>query len=443
MSEHRAILRIAVPSILSNITVPLLGWVDTAIAGHLGSADFLAAIAIASALFSVTYSLFNFLRMGTGGLTAQAFGAGRRDETALLLLRGLAIAGTIGTLLLVFQTPLLHVGLSFMTATPAVVAHAATYFRVLIWGAPAMLCLYVLNGWLLGMQDARTPLFIAVVQNLLNVASSLFFVHVCGFGLAGVAGGTLLSQWVGLALALCFALRLLHGQAVKLRFAAAFRSIAAWRSFFTVNVFIFLRTLCLVTVMFSFTAFGSQRGPTLLSANAVLLQFFTLVSYVMDGFAYAGESVGGHLVGAGSVERFRRLVGALFLWGTGLSLLFALAYTLGGTALIALFTDDVAVRRAAETFLPYAVAIPPISMAGFLLDGLFVGTTATSGMLIGVAAAAVGFLTVHTLLPSALGNHALWIAFLTYLALRGIVQGLQLPGIVRRSFALTAQTARR
>ena len=159
MSEHRAILRIAVPSILSNITVPLLGWVDTAIAGHLGSADFLAAIAIASALFSVTYSLFNFLRMGTGGLTAQAFGAGRRDETALLLLRGLAIAGTIGTLLLVFQTPLLHVGLSFMTATPAVVAHAANYFRVLIWGAPAMLSLYVLNGWLLGMQDARTPLF--------------------------------------------------------------------------------------------------------------------------------------------------------------------------------------------------------------------------------------------------------------------------------------------
>ena len=163
----------------------------------------------------------------------------------------------------------------------------------------------------------------------------------------------------------------------------------------------------------------------------------------MDGFAYAGESVGGHLVGAGSVERFRRLVGALFLWGTGLSLLFALTYALGGTALIALFTDDVAVRRAAETFLPYAVAIPPISMAGFLLDGLFVGTTATSGMLIGVAAAAAGFFTVHTLLPSALGNHALWIAFLTYLALRGIVQGLQLPGIVRRSFALTAQTARR
>ena len=244
-------------------------------------------------------------------------------------------------------------------------------------------------------------------------------------------------------MALCFALRLLHGQAVKLRFAAAFRSIEAWRSFFTVNVFIFLRTLCLVTVMFSFTAFGSQRGPTLLSANAVLLQFFTLVSYVMDGFAYAGESVGGHLVGAGSVERFRRLVGALFLWGTGLSLLFALAYALGGTALIALFTDDVAVRRAAETFLPYAVAIPPISMAGFLLDGLFVGTTATSGMLIGVAAAAAGFFTVHTLLPATLGNHALWIAFLTYLALRGIVQGLQLPGIVRRSFALTAQTARR
>ncbi len=442
MSEHRAILRIAVPSILSNITVPLLGWVDTAIAGHLGSADYLAAIAIASALFSVTYSLFNFLRMGTGGLTAQAFGAERREETALLLLRGLAIACTIGALLLVFQTPLLHLGLSFMTATPAVVTHAATYFRVLIWGAPAMLSLYVLNGWLLGMQDARTPLFIAVVQNLLNVTASLFFVHVCRFGLAGVAGGTLLSQWVGLALALYFALRLLRGQGVKLRFAAAFRSIEAWRSFFTVNVFIFLRTLCLVAVMFSFTAFGSRRGPTLLSANAVLLQLFTLVSYVMDGFAYAGESVGGHLVGAGSAARFRRLVRSLFAWGVGLSLLFSGVFALGGSALIALFTDAVAVRQAAESYLLYAVLLPPVAMSGFLLDGLFVGTTATSGMLLGVAVAAAGFFTLHALLAPTLGNHGLWIAFLAYLALRGGVQGAQLPAIVRRSFAPSAaQTA--
>ena len=442
MSEHRAILRIAVPSILSNITVPLLGWVDTAIAGHLGTSDYLAAIAIGSALFSVTYTLFNFLRMGTGGLTAQAYGSQRHDETALLLLRGLLIALGIGALLIALQTPLLRFGLSFMTTSAPVAAQAVAYYRVLIWGAPATLSLYVLNGWLLGRQDARTPLLIAVVQNLLNIGASLLLVHGFGLRLIGVAGGTLLAQWVGAALALFFALRTLRRHGSPPRLSAAFRNAGAWRSFFTVNVFIFLRTLCLVAVMFSFTAFGSRRGPTLLSANAVLLQLFTLVSYVMDGFAYAGEAVGGHLVGAGSAARFRRLVRSLFAWGLGLSLLFSAVFALGGSALIALFTDAVAVRQAAESYLLYDVLLPPVAMSGFLLDGLFVGTTATSGMLLGVAVAAAGFFALHGLLAPTLGNHGLWIAFLAYLALRGLVQGAQLPAIVRRSFAPSAaQTA--
>ena len=422
MSEHRAILRIAVPSILSNITVPLLGWVDTAIAGHLGTSDNLAAIAIGSALFSVTYTLFNFLRMGTGGLTAQAYGSQRHDETALLLLRGLLIALGIGALLIVLQTPLLRFGLSFMSTSAPVAGQAVAYYRVLIWGAPATLSLYVLNGWLLGRQDARTPLLIAVVQNLLNIGAGLLLVHGFGLRLMGVAGGTLLAQWVGAALALFFALRTLRRHGSPPRLSAAFRNAGAWRSFFTVNVFIFLRTL--------------------LSANAVLLQLFTLVSYVMDGFAYAGEAVGGHLVGAGSAARFRRLVRSLFAWGASLSLLFSAVFALGGSALIALFTDAVAVRQAAEGYLLYAILLPPVAMSGFLLDGLFVGTTATSGMLLGVAVAAAGFFALHGLLAPTLGNHGLWIAFLAYLALRGLVQGAQLPAIVRRSFAPSAaQTA--
>lgn len=434
MSIHKSILAIAVPSILSNITVPLLGWVDTAIAGHLGSADYLAAIAIGASLFAVTYNLFNFLRMGTGGLTAQAFGAEKFDAAAQLLLRGLFIALAFGGAIVLFRHPLVHLGLSFMSVPPQTAAETLTYYRVLVWGAPPTLALYVLNGWLLGMQDARTPLFVAVVQNLLNIGASLLLVHGFGLKLAGVAGGTLLSQWIGFALALFFALRTLRRHGIGLRGVSIFGEGETWRRFFTVNVFIFLRTLCLVSVTFSFTAFGSRSGTTLLSVNAVLLQFFTLVSYVMDGFAYAGESVGGHFVGAGSPSGFRRLVRALFLWGTGLSLLFAAAYALAGPSLIALFTDAARVRAAALPYLPYVVALPLVSMAGFLLDGLFIGTTAASGMLIGVAVAAAGFFAVHALLSPTLGNHGLWSAFLTYLALRGIVQGMQLPGIVRRTF---------
>ena len=406
---HKNILRIAVPSILSNITVPLLGWVDTAITGHLHGAPYLAAIAIGASLFSTIYVLFNFLRMGIGGLTAQTFGRGRREEAVLLLWRGLFIANIIALCLLLLQKPIAVAALSLMGGSAAVQEEVLVYYRLLIWGAPPMLSLYVLNGWLLGMQNAHFPMIVAVLQNVINVVVSVALVYGADLKLAGVAGGTLAAQWCGALMAFFFALRWIKRMGTRVAWKAVFRQPEAWSRFFTVNVFILLRTLCLVMVMFAFTAFGSRQGATLLSVNALLLQFFTLVSYLMDGFAYAGEAVGG-------------------------TLLFTVLFALGGTWIVELFTDDVAVRRAAVPFLPYACVIPVVSMAGFLLDGLFVGTTATVNMLLGVAVAALGFFVLYAVLLPFCQNHAIWIAFLSYLALRGLVQGGQLPTVMRRSF---------
>lgn len=431
---NRPILRIAVPSIVSNITVPLLGLVDTAISGHLGAAVFLGAIAVGTTLFSTTYWLFGFLRMGTGGLTAQALGAGKSSECAAWLWRALTLAMGIALLLLCFQTPILHGALSMMPATPEVEILATTYFRWLIWGAPAVLSLFALNGWLLGMQDARSPMWVAILQNVINIMVSLTLVVGLGWKLEGIAFGTLIAQWTGALLAFAFALHRLHREKLSATLHEIFGDGERWRELFLVNRDIFIRTLCLVAVTFAFTAFGTRQGETLLAVNVLLMQFFFMVSYVMDGFAYAGEALGGRFLGEGNRRAFLLLTRRLFFWGAGLSLVFTLVFAVGGTTFIRLLTDNAAVRSAAPEFLPYAIAVPFASFVAFLLDGLYIGTTSTRAMLWGMGVAALVFFSVITLSPTTWGNHALWVAFLLYLGLRGAVQGLLFPKILRRKF---------
>lgn len=432
---HRSILRIALPSIVSNITVPLLGLVDTAITGHLGTATPIAAIAIGSSLFSTTYWLFNFLRMSTGGLTAQSFGAEAWQDCGLHLSRSLTLGLGIALLLLLLQQPLLSLGLFLLHPSPAVATLATTYYQLLIWGAPAMLALFSLNGWLLGLQDARSPMWVALLQNISNILLSLLFVYAFGWGLIGVALGTLLAQWLGALLAFFFALQHLQRLSIPLSALSPWHPLSAWRSLFTLNRDIFLRTLCLVSVMFAFTAWGSRLGSTTLAVNALLLQFFLLVSYVMDGFAYAGEALGGRLYGAQDQIAFRQLVRQLFLWGIGLSILFSFSFLLGGDQLVALLTDLPHLRQTAHFFLPWVQLLPLVSCAAFLLDGLYVGLTATRPMLIGVGAAAIIFFTVAGWLSPTLGNHALWLAFLLYLLTRGAVQMLLLPRLLHNKFS--------
>lgn len=415
---NKQILHIALPSIISNITVPLLALVDTTIVGHLGSASYIAAIALGGMIFNMIYWLFNFLRMGTGGLTAQAYGANQHQATSYILLRSLTIAGGIALTLLLLQRPIFQVTFHFVTATTEVRSLASIYFNILIWGAPAMLALYSFTGWFLGMQNARIPMCIAITQNVVNIAISTLLVFGCHLKIEGVALGTLISQYTALLLAVIFCLTKFD---VKQHFELkAILDINTLKRFFQINRDIFLRTLCLIAVTTYFTSAGSTQGELTLAANTLLMQFFIIFSYFMDGFAYAGEALGGRYFGAHDRLNFQRVTRCLFAWGGALSVLFFFIYFLSGTSLLHLLTDDSQVINRAQQYLPIVYFIPLISFAAFLFDGLYIGTTATRYMLISMFCASAAFFVLINVCT--LSNTLLWLAFLVYLGGRGLMQ---------------------
>lgn len=415
---NKQILHIALPSIISNITVPLLALVDTTIVGHLGSASYIAAIALGGMIFNMIYWLFNFLRMGTGGLTAQAYGANQHQATSYILLRSLTIAGGIALTLLLLQRPIFQVTFHFVTATAEVRSLASIYFNILIWGAPAMLALYSFTGWFLGMQNARIPMCIAITQNVVNIAVSTLLVFGCHLKIEGVALGTLISQYTALLLAFIFCLTKFD---VKQHFELkAILDINTLKRFFQVNRDIFLRTLCLIAVTTYFTSAGSTQGELTLAANTLLMQFFIIFSYFMDGFAYAGEALGGRYFGAHDRLNFQRVTRCLFAWGGALSVLFFFIYFLSGTSLLHLLTNDSQVINRAQQYLPIIYFIPLISFAAFLFDGLYIGTTATRYMLISMFCASAAFFVLINVCT--LSNTLLWLAFLVYLGGRGLMQ---------------------
>lgn len=415
---NKQILHIALPSIISNITVPLLALVDTTIVGHLGSASYIAAIALGGMIFNMIYWLFNFLRMGTGGLTAQAYGANQHQATSYILLRSLTIAGGIALTLLLLQRPIFQVTFHFVTATAEVRSLASIYFNILIWGAPAMLALYSFTGCFLGMQNARIPMCIAITQNVVNIAVSTLLVFGCHLKIEGVALGTLISQYTALLLAVIFCLTKFD---VKQHFELkAILDINTLKRFFQINRDIFLRTLCLIAVTTYFTSAGSTQGELTLAANTLLMQFFIIFSYFMDGFAYAGEALGGRYFGAHDRLNFQRMTRCLFAWGGALSVLFFFIYFLSGTSLLHLLTDDSQVINRAQQYLPIIYFIPLISFAAFLFDGLYIGTTATRYMLISMFCASAAFFVLINVCT--LSNTLLWLAFLVYLGGRGLMQ---------------------
>lgn len=415
---NKQILHIALPSIISNITVPLLALVDTTIVGHLGSASYIAAIALGGMIFNMIYWLFNFLRMGTGGLTAQAYGANQHQATSYILLRSLTIAGGIALTLLLLQRPIFQVTFHFVTATAEVRSLASIYFNILIWGAPAMLALYSFTGWFLGMQNARIPMCIAITQNVVNIAVSTLLVFGCHLKIEGVALGTLISQYTALLLAVIFCLTKFD---VKQHFELkAILDINTLKRFFQINRDIFLRTLCLIAVTTYFTSAGSTQGELTLAANTLLMQFFIIFSYFMDGFAYAGEALGGRYFGAHDRLNFQRVTRYLFAWGGALSVLFFFIYFLSGTSLLHLLTNDSQVINRAQQYLPIVYFIPLISFAAFLFDGLYIGTTATRYMLISMFCASAAFFVLINVCT--LSNTLLWLAFLVYLGGRGLMQ---------------------
>lgn len=420
---NKQILHIAIPSIVSNITVPLLGLVDVTIVGHLGSASYIGAIAVGGMLFSMIYWIFGFLRMGTGGLTAQAYGSHNLKEATRILQRSIAVSMLLALALLILQYPIRVIAFLIIDASPDVRQLAASYFHICIWGAPATLGLYGFTGWFIGMQNSRFPMFIAITQNIVNIAASLFFVFALGMKVEGVALGTLIAQYAGLLMAYLLWLRYYRPLRRYVDRKHIFERNAMVR-FFQVNRDIFLRTLCLVAVTVFFTSTGAAYGDVTLAVNTLLMQLFTLFSYIMDGFAYAGEALTGKNIGANNRTALRLTVRNLFGWGLALALAFTLLYGIGGKGFLRLLTNDESVILASATYFYWVLAIPLVGFSAFLLDGICIGATATRLMLRAMIVASAGFFLVYYGFRSSLGNHALWMAFILYLLLRGVVQAI-------------------
>ena len=313
-TRNRQILKIAIPSIVSNITVPLLGIVDVSIVGHLGSAAYIGAIAVGGMMFNVIYWVFGFLRMGTSGMTSQALGRRDLGESVSMLLRSICVALGVALLLILLQEPIRLAALAIMKPSPDVAFLATSYFRILIYGAPAMLGLFSLSGWFIGMQNSRIPMAIAIIQNIVNVVASLLLVLGCGMKVEGVALGTLIAQYGGFGMGLMLCLTS-YGRLRPYARLSGLWDRDVMKKFFAVNRDIFLRTLCLVAVMLFFTSAGSWQGDVTLAVNTLLIQFYMIFSYIMDGFAYAGEAISGKYYGARNAAALRSTVRLLFVWG--------------------------------------------------------------------------------------------------------------------------------
>lgn len=412
-----AIMAISVPAIVTNVTVPVLGITDVAIAGHLGSTVMLAAIAVGANMFNLVYWLFGFLRMGSSGLTAQAYGAEDREAATSVLCRALIIALAAGSVIIALRSPLCSLLLDSMDVTGATRAAAEEYFMIRVWAAPATLSSFAFTGWFVGMQNSRVTMWISLLVDVLNILFSLVFVFGYHRSLDGLALGTVIAQWGGVAAAASVCI---------LRFkprVASVHDVVKWseiKRFFAINVDIFLRTLCLIVVTLWFTRVGAEQGDTMLAVNALLMQLFTIFSFFMDGFAFSGEALCGRFKGACDGGNFRAVVRQLIFIGLGIAMVFTVLYAVWGTDALHLLTDDAAVEASAAEYIWWAVSVPLAGFMAFTWDGVFIGATETRAMLVSMVAAMVVFFAVYLAAFPSMGNHGLWLAFVAYLAVRGV-----------------------
>lgn len=419
MKHRREIFAIAVPAIVSNITTPILGLVDVAVTGHIGAAVYIGAIAVGGSMFNMLYWLCNFLRMGTSGLTAQAYGATDATAQARILYRALLVGLVLGLLIFALQKPLADVILRFMDADDATQALARQYFSICVWAAPAVTATLGISGWLLGMQNSRATMIIAISTNIVNVALSVGLVFGAGWKIEGVATGTMVAQWFGALLGIGIIMWKYRPAFPRLR--CIFES-EALKGFFRINTDIMLRTACLVAVTMWFTHAGAVQSTDILAANALLLQLFMLFSYFMDGFAFAGEALAGKYHGARNPQALDSLIAAILRIGLWCALIFAALYALLGETFLALLAEDRTVVDTAATYLPWAAAIPLCGFAAFAWDGILIGLTRTRIMLAAMGLAMIAFFALYFGVVRQWGNHALWLAFDTYLIVRAAAE---------------------
>ena len=405
--------------ILSNVSVPLLGMVDTGVVGHLVDPAYLGAVAVGAAIFGVLFTGVNFLRMGTTGIAAQRYGASDDDGLRTALGQALVVALGISLLLLLLQVPIGAAGIALLGPEPDVAGHARDYFDVRIWGAPATLANFVLIGWFIGLQNARIPLLVVIVTNFSNILLDLLFVVGLGMKARGVAAASVLAELAGLATGLWFVRRELarhQGQWLRERLLR----IREYGAFFAINAHLFVRTMALVFTLSFVTAQGARLGGLVLAANAILLNLQYLLSFALDGFAHAAEALVGKAVGQRSRHALESAVAITLRWSLYVAVGFALLYATAGRGFVLLLTDLDDVRQTTFEYLPWMIASPLVSVWSFLYDGVFVGATRAREMRDVMLTATLAVFLPAWYLLQPLGNHGLWLAFMLFMAARGI-----------------------
>ena len=417
---NKQILRLAVPNILSNLSVPLLSSVDTAVVGHLDKVSYLGAIAIGSMIFNFIYWAFGFLRMGTTGLTAQAFGKNSLNDQILTLARSLLLAILAAVLIILFQSIIKKISFFLIEANQEVEFFARQYFDIRIYAAPATLGLYAFHGWFLGMQNAKYPLILALFVNILNILFNLFFIYVLNMKTDGVALGTVISQYFGLLLAIILYFKKyseLSSALVKERII----DLVPLKNFFNINFNIFIRTLCLIFTFSFFTAKSAEFNNNILAVNTILLQLWMVLSYGVDGFAFAAESLVAKYFGMNDKANLIKVIKFIFIWAFALAVLLSLSYWFFGREILSLYTNKKYLIDLALTFFIWTIIAPIINSFCYIWDGIYIGATATKpirdSMLISTF---LVFLPIYLLTKDILGNHSLWIALLIFMFVRGL-----------------------
>jgi len=426
---HRRILHIAVPVVLANVTIPILGLVDTGVIGQLGKAAPIGAVGIGAIILTALYWIFGFLRMGTTGFAAQAIGAGDGYESAAILIRALGIAAVGGLAIIALQGPLFAAGFWMSPASAEVETLARSYLSIRVWSAPFLISTFAVTGWLVASERTRDILVIQLVMNGTNIGLDLLFVPGLGWGVQGVASATVIAEITGALLGLCYC-RAAFAEA-PWRDRARLLDPAKLKHFARVNADILIRSLLLQAIFMSFLFFGARYGDVRLAANHILLQFLGVTAYAMDGFAFAAESLVGQALGARRRAAFRRASIMVSQWCFGTGALLAFVFALAGGPIIDVMTTATDVRTAARDYLIYMALTPLISAAPFMLDGIFIGATRTRDMRNMMAVSTVIYFAAAFVLMPLLANHGLWVALLISFVARGATLGWKYPALER------------
>ncbi|WP_439155549.1 MATE family efflux transporter [Yoonia sp.] len=428
---HRRVLTIALPIVLSNATVPILGIVDTGVVGQLGQAAPIGAVGIGAVILSAVYWIFGFLRMGTTGLTAQAAGALNTDEVQALLSRALLIGLGAGAVMIAAQVWLFAGAFIVSPASTEVESLAREYMAIRVWSAPATIALYGVTGWLIGQERTRAVLAIQVLMNGANIGLDLLFVLGFDWGVAGVAWATFLAEWAGLALGLWLCRDAFAGTAWR-SVDRVFDKVRLARMA-VVNTDILIRSVLLQAIFVSFLFFGADFGDVQLAANQILLQFLHVTAYALDGFAFAAEALVGRALGARARDSLRRSAILSSGWAVGICIGLAVCFAAFGGMIVDIMAKSDAVRDAARIYLPYMVAAPVVGVAAWMLDGIFIGATRTRDMRNMMIVSAIAYFAAVIPLMAAFGNHGLWLGLLFSFVVRGATLGWKYPALERQA----------